>query len=177
MAAIVASLYSSILERLYLTWAHVTRMNQLEPLARLTAPTANFMAHRTLYMTLEGPCVPFVGMYLTDLVHINDQLKDNIAFPVSSSRPNSQPIPLINFIKRQKWYDAVRAILRYQSFGGYHSGHGLVQENPVLTQFVETQLMNGSGKDMADLWGRAHELQQHEVAHADFRRGLEAAGF
>lgn len=168
MAAIVASLHSSMLERLYLTWAHVTRMNQLEPLARLTAPTANFMAHRTLYMTLEAPCVPFVGMYLTDLVHINDQLKDTITFP---ARPGSQSIPLINFIKRQKWYDAVKAILRYQS-QGY-----VIPENPMLMQFVETHLGNGAGKDQAELWQRAQELQQTEVAHADFRRGLEAAGF
>ena len=168
MAAIVASLNSSLLERLYLTWNHVTRMGHLEELARLTAPTANFMAHRMLYMMLDGPCVPFVGMYLTDLVHINDQLKDNITFP---PRHGHQSVPLINFIKRQKWYDAVNAILRHQS-----QGYG-IQERPLATQFVEMNLVNASGKDQAEMWQRAQELRQTEVAQADFRRGLEAAGF
>jgi son of sevenless len=45
--------------------------------------------------------------------------------------------------------------------------------------FVEAQLQSGtqSARDPNFFWGRSQELQQTELAHADIRKGLEAAGF
>ena len=168
MSAIVAALSSSVLSRLHLTWALVTRGNYLQTLTRLTEPTGNFQTQRSLYQSLEGPCVPFVGMYLTDIVHVNDQLKDIISFSSSNAPPTP---PLINFVKRQKWYEAVHAMLKYQS--KTHS----ITETPQTMSFLEAQLSTSLGKDQQSLWARSQQLQQDEVAHADIRRGLEAAGF
>lgn len=166
MSAIVAALSSSVLSRLHLTWALVTRGNYLQALTRLTESTGNFQAQRALYQSLEGSCVPFVGMYLTDIVHVNDQLKDSF---VSSKTPSTPP--LINFVKRQKWYEAVHAILKYQS-----KAHNIT-ENSQIMGLVEAQLSFASTIDQQSLWARSQQLQQDEVAHADIRRGLEAAGF
>jgi son of sevenless-like protein len=43
--------------------------------------------------------------------------------------------------------------------------------------FIEQQLTNASMKDINSFWMRSQELQQAELAHADIRKGLEAAGF
>jgi son of sevenless-like protein len=141
-----------------------------------------------------------MGMYLTDIVHVQDQLKDNVSFPLASaispggaslasagfspvysmnsycagSSPSSETLTgpsLINFVKRQKWYDAVNTIMRYQN-----KSYGFA-ENPQIMNYIAEHLQLAISKDPASFWARSQELQQHEVAHADIRKGLEAAGF
>lgn len=191
--------------RLQLTWAHVNRGNHLEPLINLNEPRSNFATYRAAYAVVEGPCIPFVGIFLTDIVHIQDQLKDRVSFPIppqslasasssssSSSRRPSASTPddsgaltsssatlsqpafgplLINFVKRQKWYDAVNGIIKHQS-----KPYQFV-ESPGMMTFIKEQLSLASSKEESWFWARSAELQKAEVAHADIRRGLEAAGF
>lgn len=107
MSAIVAGLASTVVSRLHLTWAHVGRAAHLDPLTKLADPAGNFSQWRSLLASIEGPCVPFIGMYLTDIVHINDQYPD-----VQLGLPN---LPLIHFLKRSKWAEAVTSITRFQS--------------------------------------------------------------
>ena len=83
MTAIVAALSSADISRLHLTWAHTGRNHQFEVLSKLNEPTSNFSALRAVMQAVEGPCVPFIGIYLTDLVHIQDQMRDNVQFPPS----------------------------------------------------------------------------------------------
>ena len=44
-------------------------------------------------------------------------------------------------------------------------------------QFVESQLALAASKDEGGFWMRSQEVQHAELAHADIRKGLEAAGF
>jgi son of sevenless len=43
--------------------------------------------------------------------------------------------------------------------------------------YIDQQLANAASKDLNSFWARSQELQQAELAHADIRKGLEAAGF
>ncbi|TDL26433.1 ras GEF [Rickenella mellea] len=202
LSAISAALSSTVLARLHLTWAHVGRSSHLEPLTKLNEPTSNFTAYRTLYQSIEGPCVPFIGMFLSDLLHVQDSLKDTVTFPTAGTPPTASAAsasssslnlaspgassissttsggststgpPLINFTKRHKLYDAVHAILRHQS-----KPYAAVIENPQTLGFIEMQLGIAAGKDPAAFWTRSQDLQLNEVAQADIRKGLEAAGF
>lgn len=74
-------------------------------------------------------------------------------------------------MKRQKWYDAVNGIVKHQ-YKTYQ-----IIENPGVMSFVTEQLRLASTKEESWFWTRCAELQKAEVAHADIRRGLEAAGF
>ena len=242
MSAIIAALSSAVISRLHLTWAHVGRTHQFETLAKLNDPSGNFTSYRTVLQAVDGPCVPFIGMFLTDLVHIHDKMKDKVSFPLSrthrpgwptspapaqfefdrscqvynpplsgkafsfttspsnmvlpsprsiascpastSNHPNihgacptplaSGP-PLINFIKRQKWAEVVRSIVRFQS----KPLSTTIVEDPTVMTFITEQLALASEKlrDPQAFWARSQELQQHELSHADIRKGLEAAGF
>jgi len=187
MTAIVAALTSAMITRLHLTWAHVGRGAQLQPLARLNEPTANFSTYRALHQATNAPCVPFIAVFLTDIVHIQDQMRDVVSFPLATaSTPltatlaNTPIAPamtpehtqdLINFVKRLKWFDAVNTIVRFQK-KAYEFG-----ENTTIINYITDQLSLSAARDETILWSRSADIQQNEMAHADIRKGLEAAGF
>ena len=217
MSAIVAALSSSVLNRLKLTWAHVGRMSTLASLCRLTDPASNFSVYRATLKDVEGPCIPFIGPFLSDLVHINDRYKDIAYYPLVLSQatasgtssppphidrfdqsqksstsqtfpniltPSSFPStssawpqtassvqstfalrgpPLINIVKRRKWFEATQSILCFQGKAP------CVQENAPLQQFVTEQITNASARarDPSAFWDRSVEVQQSEIAQGE----------
>jgi son of sevenless-like protein len=188
MCTIVAALGATVIERLHLTWAHVEKKNQLAPLQRIVTPTGNYRECRdTLRVVAENgnPCVPFIGvcdlirlnckdltlgsaMFLTELTHIAEQHTDIFSVPPSNAYP--QGLSLINFAKRRTSTQVIDEIMKHQA-RTYQ-----FPEKPHLLTFIEEQLKI-SEKDEAWFWQKTQELQQAEVAHADIKRNLEAAGF
>ena len=63
MSAIIAALTSQVIAKLQLTWAHVNRASHVEPLVKLSEPTGNFAAYRSIVSSTEGPCLPYIGKY------------------------------------------------------------------------------------------------------------------
>ncbi|KAJ7597375.1 ras guanine nucleotide exchange factor domain-containing protein [Mycena floridula] len=159
MVAVINALSSTVLTRLHLTWAHVGRKSNLDALLKYNDPSGGFSAYRALQLNAEGSCVPFIGMYLTDIVHIQDQF--------------SEEDGRISFVRCQRWYDVVAIMLKSQS-RPYS-----IAENDSTSTFINNHLrtMAAGSKDQARFWARSQEVQQLELAHADIRRGLEAAGF
>ena len=104
-------------------------------------------------------------MYLTDLVHANDQLPST--FP-SPSNPN---ISLISFAKRQRFSDIVSTILKHRA-----KPYDFAEHDPTKT-FIEQQLRLASTKDEQWFWDKSAEWQQVELTHADIKKSLEQAGF
>jgi len=177
MSAIVAGLSGADVGRLRLTWQHVARSYHLDQLSKLTEPTSNFINYRTLHSSLDGPCVPFISMFLTDLVHVNDQypnLVDVDGEPLSSA---SSPTAvnggraLVHFAKLQRFSDVINNILKFTP------KPYILYENPAMLTFIDSQLTTASSKDQGFFWQRSQDLLSAELAHADIRKGLEAAGF
>ncbi|KAG8886578.1 hypothetical protein FRB98_001226 [Tulasnella sp. 332] len=92
MSALVAALASTVIIRLQLTWAHVGRSTHMEPLTRLTDPTASFAAYRSFYANVNTSCVPFIGLYLTGLTHQAEQYDEYINV-IAPSPTNNTPSP------------------------------------------------------------------------------------
>lgn len=159
MSAVINALSSTVITRLPLTWAHVGRKSNLDALLKYNEPTGGFSGYRTLLQSVEGSCVPFVGMYLTDIVHIHDQFADERA----PTNPNEV---LISFLKRQRWYEVVSVMLRYQ-FKPFN-----IAESDSTRGFIESHLRSASMKDQTWFWERSQEVQQSELAHVDIRKGL-----
>lgn len=157
MSAVINALSSTVINRLHLTWAHVGRKSTLEALLRYNEPTGGFAGYRNLLRDVEGSCVPFIGMYLTDVVHIQDQFNDD----------NGR----LCFLQRQRWYETISAMLRYQS-RPYE-----IAESDSTMNFIWRYLREDPSKDASWFWSRSQDVQQAELAHADIRKGLEAAGF
>ncbi len=68
------------------------------------ASTKNFGEYREKLRRANPPCIPFLGVYLTDLTFI----EDGIASIVKNSN-------LINFAKRTKTAEVIRDIQQYQN--------------------------------------------------------------
>ncbi|KDN49041.1 hypothetical protein RSAG8_02394, partial [Rhizoctonia solani AG-8 WAC10335] len=81
LAAIAAGLSSADISRLPRTWHLVpsARSQRLEDLVLLTSPAGGFAQLKILYSNAKF-AVPFLGMYLTAIVHAADQFKDFVPF-------------------------------------------------------------------------------------------------
>lgn len=121
----------------------------------------------------------FLGMFLTDLVHVNDQypnLVDASGEPLSSTSSLTPTVTnggpaLVHFAKLQRFSDVINNILKFSS------KPYILNENPAMLTFIDTQLTTASSKDQGFFWQRSQDLLSAELAHADIRKGLEAAGF
>lgn len=161
MSAIVTGLSSTVITRLHLTWVHVGRKSTYEALSRYNEPSGSFSAYRSLLRDVdsESSCIPFVVMFLAEIMHLNDLFIDDEG--------------KLCFYKRQRWYDVVSAMLRYQS-RPYE-----IAESESIMGFIKKRLRDSEdvSKDHNWFWKKSQEVQKGETAHADIRKGLEAAGF
>lgn len=118
-------------------------------------------------------------MFLTDLVHVNDQypnLVDANGEPLSSASSLTSTAvnggrALVHFAKLQRFSDVINTILKFSS------KPYILNENPAMLTFIDGQLTTASSKDQGFFWQRSQDLLSAELAHADIRKGLEAAGF
>lgn len=168
MSAIVTALSSTVISRLHLTWAHVGKASHLAPLNQLNEPAGSFSAYRQAQQATDTPCVPFIGMYLTDIVHINDQYHDS---SVNTGKSAESTERLFNFVKRRKWTDTLDTILAHQKRQYQFS------QDIITTQFIEASLARAAEVVPAAFWAQSEDMQAAERQRADIRRGLEAAGF
>ncbi len=159
MSAIIIALSSNDITRLHLTWAHISRRSNLEALLRYNEPSGGFAAYRALLEKAEGPCIPFIHMYLGDIIHA----AEHFAYQDSPGR--------VCFYKRARWFEIIGNILKFQK-RTYN-----IPSNEPMKMFIETQLTVTSKHDHNWFWRKSLEVQHSEVANADIRKGLEAAGF
>ncbi len=107
MTAIVSGLNSAPVYRLRRTWDQVNQrfIAMLESLNKVMHSSKNFSDYREMIHKLNPPCVPFLGVYLTDLTFIEDGNPDRLK---TDER-------MINFGKRAKTAEVVKEIMIYQS--------------------------------------------------------------
>ncbi|RIA92760.1 ras guanine nucleotide exchange factor domain-containing protein [Glomus cerebriforme] len=141
--AITSGLYSAPIHRLRRTWEMVNARaaQTLEYLSKIMNSTKNFAEYREMLHSINPPCVPFFGLYLTDLTFIEDGNPD---FLKNSNQ-------LINFSKRMKTADVIREIQQYQS----------VPYNLFPVQEIQNFINNNleESKDVKDLYELSLSLE------------------
>lgn len=105
---IVAGLRSNPIYRLKKTWAKVPAklMMDLKELEELLHQSKNYNNMRQAIKQSSGACLPYIGIFLTDLTFIEDGNKDYIIAEGGKE--------LINFFKRQKQSAIIKELLRLQ---------------------------------------------------------------
>jgi son of sevenless-like protein len=101
---IVAGLNNSAVHRLRNTFAALPQKTTalLTELEDLLQQKGNYQKLRTAIHNCTPPCIPYLGIYLTDLTFIEDGNKDN------------NEMGLINFTKRKQIAAVIREIQQYQ---------------------------------------------------------------
>jgi len=109
---IVSGLVGAHVHRLRKTWELVPPKyhQMLEELTDLMSGKGSYKALREEITTTQPPCIPFVGVYLTDLTFIEDGNPDLIKPTTSADLPM-----LINFNKRKLVAKTIKEIQRCQT--------------------------------------------------------------
>ncbi|KAE9400617.1 ras GEF [Gymnopus androsaceus JB14] len=147
MSAIINALSGTVISRLNLTWLHVGRKNTLEKLLKFNEPSGGFSGYRHLHLHAEGSCVPFIGMYMTDLVHIKDQYADEDG--------------RVSILQRQRCNPSPTTLRRTRS----------------AMNFIQNNLRGATKEWQAKFWSKTQEVQRSEVTHTDIRKGLVLVRF
>lgn len=108
LTAIISALGTSPIHRLARTWNKIGKSTAatLEKMRKLMHSTKNFAPYRQALHQSNPPCIPFFGVYLTDLTFIEDGMASVI-----------KKTDLINFAKRAKTAEVIREIQTYQNVG------------------------------------------------------------
>lgn len=153
MHAIVNALSSHVISRLDQTWAHATKATVLDSLLAFANPAHRFAAYRATIRAYQGPCVPYIGMWLTEIAQINDRYPDT----VPSNNRDLAISSLINFAKRAKWYDILEQMLRFQN------RPYMFVDLPHIMGYIEGNLATGAGLSPELLQAKSKEIAQQEM--------------
>lgn len=114
LMSIVCSLNNSIISRLRKTWELVSpkRREMLKSLQAVVEPASN---NKVLRARLQGhvpPCLPFLGMFLTDLTFVDIGNPATKQLPGSGSNDNG--LTVINFDKHTRTAKIIGELQRFQ---------------------------------------------------------------
>ncbi|KAF2838078.1 guanine-nucleotide dissociation stimulator CDC25 [Patellaria atrata CBS 101060] len=140
LTSIISALGSAPIHRLNRTWNAVNArtMSTLESMRKLMGSTKNFLEYRDTLHKANPPCIPFFGVYLTDLTFIEDGI------PSIIKKTN-----LINFAKRAKTAEVIRDVQQYQNVP-YP-----LQPVPELQDYILTNMQSA---------GDVHEMYDQSLA-------------
>ena len=126
LTSIMSGLNSAPVYRLKRTWDSVNdRLKSVsKELNRIMSSSKNFTEYRVLLSGTNPPCIPFLGVFLTDLTFIEDG---------NTNMMKSYP-QLINFAKRMKAANTIQDIQKYQSIT-YH-----LKAVPEISDFINDQI-------------------------------------
>ncbi|KAI8811714.1 ras guanine nucleotide exchange factor domain-containing protein, partial [Cladochytrium replicatum] len=146
MMSIISGLESAHIHRLQRTWAQLSlrTVQSFDMLKNLMSSTKNFIKYREALHSINPPCIPFLGFYLSDLTFIEDGNPD---FLKGDDR-------LINFSKRGRTAEVIREVQQYQNTA--YAYQSVEQLQVYLRQCLQDT------SDETDLYNMSLELEPRE---------------
>ena len=123
---------------------------------KLMGSTKNFAEYRETLHKANPPCVPFLGVYLTDLTFIEDGI------PGLIKKSN-----LINFAKRAKTAEVIRDIQQYQNVP-YP-----LQPVPELQEYVLSNMKNAG--DVHEMYEMSLSVEPREREDEKIARSVSSS--
>ncbi|KAF2846337.1 ras guanine-nucleotide exchange protein-like protein [Plenodomus tracheiphilus IPT5] len=161
LMAIICSLNSSMVMRLKRTWELVSAKTKLrlEELKAITDVGRNYAVLRQRLHNHVAPCIPFVGIYLTDLTFIDVGNGTTRQLPGESGR---ESVSVINFDKHMK---TAKIIGQLQSFQVPYRLAAI----PEMQDWMEAQIQRVRSSDQANVtsyYRRSLLLEPREPQHS-----------
>ncbi|KAI0015687.1 ras GEF [Xylariomycetidae sp. FL0641] len=153
LMAIVCSLNSSIINRLRKTWDVVSpkRREMFKNLQAIVEPSNNNKALRTRLQGHVSPCLPFLGMFLTDLTFTD--IGNPATKQLAAAGPNDQGLTVVNFDKHMRTAKIIGELQRFQL--PYR-----LTELPDMQEWIQNQVV------------RVKESDQNNVQVSYYRKSL-----
>ncbi|KAI8625506.1 RasGEF domain-containing protein [Xylariaceae sp. FL1651] len=153
LMAIICSLNSSIINRLRKTWDIISpkRREMFKTLHAIVEPSNN---NKVLRARLQGhvpPCLPFLGMFLTDLTFVD--IGNPATRQLPGVGPNGHGLTVVNFDKHSRTAKIIGDLQRFQM--PYR-----VTEIPDMQEWLQAQIV------------RVKELDQSNVQVSYYRKSL-----
>ncbi|KAI0385576.1 ras GEF [Hypomontagnella monticulosa] len=114
LMAILCTLTNSIIDRMRRTWEHVSqkRREMLKSLQAVVDPSNNNKALRARLQGHVPPCLPFLGMFLTDLTFVD--IGNLATKQLPGSNPDDNGLTVINFDKHTRTAKIIGELQRFQ---------------------------------------------------------------
>ncbi|KAI0402911.1 ras GEF [Xylaria palmicola] len=160
LTSIISALGTAPIARLKRTWDQMPARTTavLESMRRLMASTKNFGEYRESLHAANPPCIPFFGVYLTDLTFIEDGI------PSIMKKTN-----MINFAKRAKTAEVIRDIQQYQN------APYALQAVPELQDYILGNM--SCAADVHEMYDRSLVVEPREREDEKIVRVLAESGF
>lgn len=115
LMAIMCSLNSSVVQRLRRTWEYISKKTRarLEELNGIVDFSRNHASLRRRLETPAAPCLPFLGIYLTDLTFADAGNANHRELPGVTSGAG-EPVCVINFDKYLRMAKIIAHVQKYQ---------------------------------------------------------------
>ncbi|KAL1736865.1 hypothetical protein EV714DRAFT_242305 [Schizophyllum commune] len=163
MIAIVSGLNTPPIRRLKRTWEQVNQrfMQQFAACEMTIHSDKNFNKYRQIMATVNPPCVPFIGVFLSTLQFIQD------------GNPDKLPGDLVNFRKRAKASEVIQDIKRWQAQPFNFTRVTVIQN------FIEESLnqFSDAGQWSDHFWTLSLEREPREREDEKMARLLQESGF
>ncbi|KAK4610562.1 Ras guanine nucleotide exchange factor A [Fulvia fulva] len=172
--AIMCSIHSSVIQRLKKTWDLVKKpiKAELDALDKVVDMSKNYSMLRKRLESPTAPCLPFLGVYLTDLTFVLAGNPKRRELPGSTSAEGG-PISVINF---DMYMRIAKIISHLQKFQVQYKLKPVPEVQTWLEQYL--QRMRGGHDDMVSIFHRrslAVEPKQEERKHTlSFRSESDA---
>ncbi|EMD60161.1 hypothetical protein COCSADRAFT_249427 [Bipolaris sorokiniana ND90Pr] len=161
LMAIICSLNSSMIMRLKRTWDLVSTKTKarLDELKAITDVGRNYAVLRQRLQDHIAPCIPFVGIYLTDLTFIDVGNGTTRQLP---GDPGSDSVSVINFDKHMK---TAKIICQLQSFQVPYR----LAAVPEMQDWMDSQIQRMRASDQANVqnyYRRSLLLEPRDIQHS-----------
>ncbi|GAM82902.1 hypothetical protein ANO11243_008880 [Dothideomycetidae sp. 11243] len=133
--AIMSSLNSAAISRLRHTWSNLSDkvLDIVKELKEVTDFARNFAALRQKVKVAKGPCVPFLGVFLTDLTFADAGNSSTRAMTEAEAAGEGPRV--VNFDKYMRLATILETVQGLQM--PYH-----IQETPYVQEWLKVQLGN-----------------------------------
>jgi len=153
LMSVMSALNSSTILRLKRTWEGLGNKSRMlfETMNKAVNHQRNYAEYRATLRHARTPCIPFLGVYLTDMTFCHE------GNPTHRSAPHLPGVQLINFDKYQKMTKIMNEIERFQEPFKF-------TEVPQIAAYIRTSLANlMSYQDSADeLYQRSLLIEPRE---------------
>ncbi|VZI06353.1 unnamed protein product [Fusarium fujikuroi] len=149
LVALLSGLGHSSIARLHQTWNSVSpsALHDLEALKGLVSPSHNFKCLRTSLRCSKLPCLPFLGMYLTDLVFVDT------AHPLVDPDLQSELASGQVYIHFSKCLKTAKIIRQLQNFQTPYQ----LPEDPHIQQWISSSMVEFDKSNTCNLDTHAYE--------------------